>query len=390
MIRSKTYHTDTDQQHRRTNRQRQYGRKVAVSVVSLVLIAGSVTSTAWARLSRSAGPINGTAPTATGQLLVMFPDGTTAVANNATVSLFQKPTDFLVSASSLKLQDKDGDTGLSTSINTSEVIWTWKYNNVALTQAQLTAPFSTSFLGKSLTVSAKAPVTVSSLTGAPKQNTPATFNSATYTVAVPATLPVVSVNGASFAMNSGFPQTGFKGATFQFWMNGSSASDNSNYRFISDPLAPWVSVDATGTVTLIGEPTSRQTVNISIADGRGGSKATYAFTIGTWFVNNGSNMKNAKEVDSYCAGLGKGYATPSYLKMTNAAINGPGTRAADGRLWDEWGPMGNFSTSNWLSLFYWSSESDGGDNRYYVHLNSGHLRGLTSGTSAFMACSRAL
>lgn len=121
-------------------------------------------------LSGLSGSINGRVPTASGTLGVMYPNGTTAVTNNATVSTTMKPSDFGVSASALTLQDLDGDTGLSSSIDTAAVAWVWKNGTVALSLAQLSAPFSTNFLGKTLTVAASVPVTVSSLTGAPTTN----------------------------------------------------------------------------------------------------------------------------------------------------------------------------------------------------------------------------
>ncbi|WP_338628942.1 hypothetical protein [Yersinia intermedia] len=361
------------------------------TLACLILMAISPPMT-WAKVSDITGPINGRAPTATGALEVMFPNGTTAITNNAVVNITMKPIDFLVSTTALTLQDLDGDTGLSTSINTSEVTWDWKDNGVALTPAQLAAPFSTNFLGKTLTVAASAPVTVSSLTGVPKQNTPATFNSATYTLVVPATLPVVRVNGVSFAMDSGFPKTGFNQAQFQFWMNGTSAAENSNYTFAADPLAPWVKVDPRwGIVIFTGTPTSAQTVNLTITDNRGGPATTFSFRVGTWFINNGTNYATAAGADSYCASK-TGYATPSYLNMTNAASLGAfGTRAADGRLWDEWGNIGDprSYSAGWSMDYYWARETVG-ENRVFFGTRYGDLNLNRPIDFRYVACSRTL
>lgn len=239
-------------------------------LTGLILVAISASPT-WAKLSNATGTIEGRAPTATGTLSVMFPGSTTAVTDNAVVSATMKPSDFWVSAATLTLHDLDGDTGLSSSIDTAAVTWDWKYNGVELTPAQLTAPFSTNFLGESLTVSVSAPVTVSSLTGVPTHSSPVTFNSAAYTVVVPAPPPVVRVNGTSFAFNAGFPKTGFSQAQFQFWMDGTSESGNSYYTFAADPQAPWVTVNpTTGVVKFTGVPAAAQTVNITITDNRGG------------------------------------------------------------------------------------------------------------------------
>lgn len=358
-----------------------------LSTVSLAITSPS----ALAKLSNTTGTMEGRPPTATGTLRVMFPGGATAVTNNAVVSTTLKPSDFGVSTSALTLQDLDGDTGLSSSLDTAAVTWVWKDGPAALTPSQLVAPFSTNFLGKTLTVSASALVTVSSLTGVPTTSGPQPLSSAMYSLVVPATAPVVRVNGASFALNAGFPQTGFSQATFQFWMDGIGTTTNNNYQFTLDQPAPWVTVgQTTGVVTFNSEPTVGQTVNISIKDMRTGAVTPYAFTVATWFINNGSNTTTAAGADSYCTER-SGYTAPSYLKMTNAAINNTGTREADGRLWDEWGALSvnNYPSSGWISSTYWAIEATS-TYRYEVALNTGTLYSIYSGLSRHVACSRAL
>lgn len=385
-------HTDAGKPHIGAQRRRLW----SVSLLTgLILVAISASPT-WAKLSNATGTIEGRAPTATGTLSVMFLGSTTAVTDNAVVSATMKPSDFWVSAAPLTLHDLDGDTGLSSSIDTAAVTWDWKYNGVALTPAQLTAPFSTNFLGKTLTVAASAPVTVSSLTGVPKQNTPATFNSATYTLVVPATLPVVRVNGASFAMDSGFPKTGFSQAQFQLLMDGTSAAGNSNYTFAADPLAPWVTVgQTTGVVKFISEPAAAQTVNITISDNRGGPTTTYSFRVGTWFINNGSSNTTAADADSYCASK-TGYATPSASIMSNAVFttnnSTTGTRAPDGRLYSEWGRVGSamdYVGSGWSDRDYWIKETEG-TKRNVVNMRSGYIGVRYVYEMTSVACSRTL
>ena len=394
MMKNETCYSDADRQYIRAHRQRRYRPGTVSTLVGLILVAISA-PTVWAKVTHSTGTIEGRPPTATGLLNVMFPGGTTAVTQNVVVGTAHKPNDFWLSASGLILKDQDSDTGLSASLDTAAVTWVWKYNNVALTPAQLAAPFSASFLGKTLTVVASAPITVFSLTGAPTTSSPSTLSSATYTLVVPASLPVVRVNGASFALDSGFPKTGFSQATFQFWMNGTSASGNSNYTFAADPRAPWVTVNpATGVVTFVAEPASAQTVNITITDTRTNEVTPYSFTIGTWFVNNGSNKMTAAQADSYCAGLGASYGVPSYLKMTNAATGTNGTRAPDGRLWDEWGSLSvaDYTGSGWVSNYHWAFElyGTGGSSRYVVFLSVGNMSGYFSASQLYVACSRTL
>lgn len=169
-MKSDTHHADAGKL--RIDAQHRHSQRFLAMLPGLILVTISV-PTVWAEMSNSTGTIEGRPPTATGALSVMFPGGTTAVTNNAVVSTTLKPTDFGVSALGLTLQDLDGDTGLSSSMEPAAVTWNWQYNNVALTPAQLAAPFSTNFLGKTLTVTASAPVTVSSLTGVPTAAVPA-------------------------------------------------------------------------------------------------------------------------------------------------------------------------------------------------------------------------
>ncbi|MCW8114059.1 hypothetical protein [Yersinia intermedia] len=387
-MKSDTHHADAGKL--RIDAQHRHSQRFLAMLPGLILVTISV-PTVWAEMSNSTGTIEGRPPTATGALSVMFPGGTTAVTNNAVVSTTLKPTDFGVSALGLTLQDLDGDTGLSSSMEPAAVTWNWQYNNVALTPAQLAAPFSTNFLGKTLTVTASAPVTVSSLTGVPTAGSPSTLSSATYSLVVPASPPVVRVNGASFAMNSGFPKTGFSQAQFQFWMDGTGTSGNSNYTFAADPLAPWVTVNpTTGIVKFTSVPAAAQTVNITITDNRGGPATTFSFRVGTWFINKGSNYTTAAGADSYCASL-SGYATPSYQKMTNAEYNTGGTRAPDGRLWDEWGDLSvaDYSDSGWLGNYVWALEPNG-SGRYFVYLNYGYLLSNHPSNNSYVACSRTL
>ncbi|MCW8114239.1 hypothetical protein [Yersinia intermedia] len=362
------------------------------TLAGLILLAISAPTT-WAKLSQPTNKINGRAPTATGALAVMFPSGTMAVTNNAVANTTQKPADFRVSASALTLQDLDGDTGLSSSLDTAAVTWVWKNGTVALTPDQLAAPFSTNFLGKTLTVSASVPVSVSSLTGVPTTGGPKPLNSATYSLVVPSSVPVpvVRVNGFSFAMNSGFPKTGFSQAQFQFWMNGTSAADNNYYTFTADPLAPWVTVNAsTGVVKFTGVPAAAQTVNITITDKRGGPATPFSFRVGTWFVHNGSTTATAAGADSYCASK-SGYATPSYSTISNAEYNASGAREPNGRLWNEWGDVGvtDYSGSGWVSSFHWAHEPDSG-NRYFVNLRNGFLLSAGTSNTYYVVCSRTL
>ncbi|MCW8114265.1 hypothetical protein OQA87_22325 [Yersinia intermedia] len=298
------------------------------------------------------------------------------------------------------MQDLDGDTGLSSSMDIAAVTWVWKNGTVALTAAQLAAPFSTNFLGKTLTVSASVPVSVSSLTGAPITQGPQPLSSATYLLVVPESPPVVRVNGYSFAMDAGFPQTGFVGATFQFWMDGTSAAGNSNYTFSADPLVPWVTITpATGVVTFTNGPAAAQTVNIQITDTRTGTSTTYPITLNTWFVNNGlSNQQNPSLGVAYCNGLAGGYSVPSLSNVTTMVIGASNaTRGAIGRVWSEWGDMTIYG-NGWFksppgndAVNYWTKDAGAAVGiPYRVSVGNGARWGYSSNSYATFMCMKSV
>lgn len=365
-----------------------------VSVTVLGMVGVLAMGPAMSAQTNPPIPIQGRAPTATGKLKVMFPNGTTAVTNNAVVGAAMKPADFLVSTSGLTLQDADGDTGLRSAMEPAAVTWVWKYNNAVLTPAQLAAPFSTSFLGKTLTATANATVTVSSSTGAPTTGT-VSLSSDNYTLVVPVSLPVVQVNGATFAMSSGFPQTGFRGAQFQIWMDGSSPSGNSNYEFTLPQPAPWVSVDSvSGVVRFAAEPSSAEVVTIQITDKRGGPATEYKFKVQKWFVHSGADQTTVPaEADNYCATKGGGYTTVSYEDVTNAVYHKAGTRSVDGKLWDEWGNLKStdYAAAGWEGYYMWAREKRAEDGfRYFVYLDVGYLTTSTTSYPRSMVCSKPL
>lgn len=137
--------------------------------VLLMLIIGLVTTPAMAILSENTGQIQGQAPSVTGNVQVVFPDGETALTDNAMLGLDQIPNQFRVSSSTagLVLQDADGDTGLAALVDIEHSTLSWKYNGTALTSAQLATPFRVYFAGQTLTLDVSTPVTASSTTGLP-------------------------------------------------------------------------------------------------------------------------------------------------------------------------------------------------------------------------------
>ncbi|MFQ6293131.1 hypothetical protein ACLMO3_22640, partial [Yersinia enterocolitica] len=158
--------------------------------IFLALFMGVLATPAVAILSDKTGQIQGQAPTVTGRLQVLSPDGESVVADNAILGGDQIPNQFVVSSSTadLVLQDTDDDSGLSAWVDTDHATLSWKHDGTELTSAQLAAPLGNNFAGQTLTLVVSAAVTVSSVTGLPTTAAPQTLTSR-YTLSVP--LPVL-------------------------------------------------------------------------------------------------------------------------------------------------------------------------------------------------------
>ncbi|GKX51793.1 hypothetical protein SOASR029_21020 [Budvicia aquatica] len=337
----------------------------------------------------------------------MMPGGTTTVTNNIALSFTQVPNEFLASTVSLTLADMDGDLDLVPSFDASAVTKTWNISgDRALTPSELSSPLisSTALWGKTLTVSLSVPVTVTSRTGIPlAADSPTSFSSVTYTVKVPSVPPKLQVNGVIVNLGTGFPKTGFIGAKFQFLMNGTTTATNSNYTYAVNPPVSWVTVDSTGIVLFTAEPPASQPVNIIIRDKTTGVETKYNFTIGTWFITNGTGRLNKANAAVFCQNKGNGYALPSYTVMTTTIPTDPtntaGIRPSVGNVYGEWGNPGLVSSTTWdpNSVGFWVNEEVPGKNRMYVYFGTAIPAGALSFTfvgsdSATMsgACARVL
>ncbi|EBV5419051.1 invasin [Salmonella enterica subsp. enterica serovar Saintpaul] len=199
----------------------------------------------------------------------------------------------------------------------------------------------------------------------------------------------ITVNGNTFAKDSGFPTTGFIGATFTLKLTTGSLSD---YTWTSD--ASWVSVTdgtvkftGTGTgdkVTITGTPTSGQGDNI-----------TYSFTLNRWFISDDSG-DTFSDAESYCASQ-SGYSQPMVSQLTNDSWrdnSGSHTQTRTiGSLWSEWGDVSNYSNSGIASPdeTYWSGELRSNTGiHYYPNLNTGDNLGNAPDVSAAAICQKTL
>ena len=332
----------------------------------------------WAALSSSTGLITGRAPTASGEVEIILPDGVTTLIDNASVLSFYKPEDFSVSANNMTANDVDGDVPLSTEIKSGDLTWTWETENgTPLTSAQIAQPFSQNFAdGDILKVSVEGLVESTSGSGIPRTGKDE-FNSLIYRIKLP--VPILRVNGANFAFDSGFPKTGFKGATFQFYMGGENALLNSNYTFSSNQS--WVSVSNTagseGTVTFTDVPTSTNKTAIITITSVTGIEKKFTFSLDYWFENTGSTLVNSRVVSDICKNLGAGYDIAEYRKLTNATYHAMTAQRKPGDgLWPEWGNIRSLN-STWGFGNHWSKEAYSVDQQYVSNLSNGYLYSMS-------------
>ncbi|OKP23813.1 hypothetical protein [Serratia fonticola] len=317
--------------------------RVACVTGLLALLLGSMP--AMAKRSESTGTIEGRAPTAGGQLLIKKPDGALLVNNDLMTGTWT-PNGFGVSpdGSELLLTDPDGDCDArlniapcTATINTAGATKVWQVNGVNLTTAQLAATFLPNLAGQVLTLTATAPVTTASPTGAPKSNVQ-TLSTVTYRVNIPDN-PMVRVNGYSFAINAGFPTTGFVGANFQFWMNGLNTGANSNYTYSSN--RSWVTVDSTGMVSFVNMPSSttkNATITITPKGGVYPVRA-YNFNVDTWFMGSGNTTVDFYNAQKYCTDRGYQFAHNKVASPYGSALE---RNATAPYLWPQWGNLNQY------------------------------------------------
>ncbi|WP_404851771.1 Ig-like domain-containing protein (plasmid) [Enterobacter asburiae] len=194
---------------------------------------------------------------------------------------------------------------------------------------------------------------VTASTGSSSQTVSTTF------VAV-VVIDSADVNGYIFTADKGFPQTGFKNASFVLRLNASSAL-NSNYTWASNRA--WVHVSNNAVVTFVGEPTiTTKNVTITATPKTGGSALTYSFTVKKWFTNSGPTKLEFADATSFCS---------SYGVIPMRADLESNSRGIVGNLVSEWGNLKQgYSTSEFVdSDSYWT-QSPGTYGKVTVFLRS--------------------
>ncbi|WP_391595499.1 hypothetical protein [Yersinia aldovae] len=187
----------------------------------------------------------------------------------------------------------------------------------------------------------------------------------------------ITVNGHTFTMNDGFPNTGFTGAEFSLTINGAA----SDYTW-SSSASSWAPVDSVGKVSFTQKGNSSP-VTITATPKGGGTPLTYIFTVGSWFINNGSTLMNWANASTWCTN--QSLSQPTRGELTR----GSGTRAV-GSLWSEWGSMGNYSGSGFDNDGYWTSELYNIGAHHFVSLYNGNVSSYSDLNDDYVVCRQGL
>ncbi|MGT4675263.1 Ig-like domain-containing protein [Aeromonas caviae] len=177
----------------------------------------------------------------------------------------------------------------------------------------------------------------------------------------------ISVNDFTFAVDAGFPTTGFDGA--EFVLNTPSAP--SDYTWSSD--APWVSVDSSGTVSFISQGDAAP-VTITATPESGGEPLAYTFAVTHWFRSDSNNVwVTTSGARSWCYELQPRFTWS--IPDTYLLNILPSSRGTVGMLWSEWGNMRKYSNSTFANgnIPYWAFKPGTTQSFYTVSLGNGSI-----------------
>ncbi|MGL6350052.1 MAG: Ig-like domain-containing protein [Aeromonas sp.] len=202
-----------------------------------------------------------------------------------------------------------------------------------------------------------------------------TSNIATLNVTAAPVLTGVSVNNYFFAIDEGFPSTGFTDAKFTLNLSGGAASD---YYWSSS--AAWAQVDSSGNVSFISQG-DISPVTITATPTAGGTPLTYTFTVTSWFIFDHSTFMTWDNASSWC--FANGWRQPTVAETTQ----GTNVRGV-GSLFSEWGPIESYIPSiiGFMDDHFWTSEvfttTTPGSHHYFIGLNRGFAGGSIDDNSS--------
>ncbi len=146
-----------------------------------------------------------------------------------------------------------------------------------------------------------------------------------------------------------FPLSGFKGAMFTLKTN----MNPSDLEWMT--TTDWLSIND-GNVKFLNEPSpTNRDVKIIAKSKLNGSEAVYNFKLNFWFKNSEDEQFTLAEAEKFCINnIGSSYYLPSKDETTSQ------WRGVNGRLWDEWGNLSNYSGSGF------KTGNNNGNNIFYV------------------------
>lgn len=207
--------------------------------------------------------------------------------------------------------------------------------------------------------------------------------SATYDITASSEAPdsiITQINAYSFKTDAGFPNTGFKGATFTIVpKNSASASD-----YIWSTDASWVSV-TDGVVKFISTGNGDKVTITGIPKSGVGKAIAYSFTLKSWFINSGFTYLDWPNANTYCSSQ-PGYSIPTVAQMAFHNSYAATKQRGTGALWNEWGSLLNYS-AGFIGNNYWSSEPKPKYHQHYsLDPSEGNVDGLEDGLRNLVLC----
>ncbi|MGL5757804.1 Ig-like domain-containing protein, partial [Plesiomonas sp.] len=159
----------------------------------------------------------------------------------------------------------------------------------------------------------------------------------------------ITAKGSNFSIESGFPKTAYKNAAFNFMINGTSAN-NALYTWSSNN--PNVGV-TNGIVTFLADTAPGSADTDIVVTLNGGETLVYQISLNHWFKHSADTSRTSANNATWCEGMG--YEVPEASLLTDAPtpVGQSGARAANGKLWNEWGGLYSGHKD------YWSATANG-------------------------------
>lgn len=186
----------------------------------------------------------------------------------------------------------------------------------------------------------------------------------------------ISVNGLQYALNSGFPKSGFNNAMFKLKIGGGAVE--SDYNWTTN--APWVSVN-NGLVIFERRGDNKKVIITAVPKDGVGPQFAYSFTLAKWFIGSSGQSMTFSEAQTFCQNAG--YTVPAASELSgNPNPFYDGKSGVLGALWSEWGNMSTYvgysgsdefaGMASHLAMMSWmANPGPGGGMSYYVNLSKG-------------------